>query len=166
MKEQVIHTLEPIFDRRSRVLLLGTIPSPKSRETGFYYGNPHNRFWNVLAAVYREPVPQSIAEKRMFLLRHKIALWDVLSSCEIQGASDGSITAPAANNLSLILSRADIRAVFCTGTKAAQLYQKHCQSLTGIAAIGLPSTSPANCRMTVQDLAKAYKMIRQYTDDT
>lgn len=158
----VFHTLDPVFDRLSRVLILGSIPSPKSREAGFYYGHPRNRFWPVLGAVLGEEIPISAKGKRALLLRRQIALWDVLQSCEIKGASDGSIREPLPNNLSLILGQAEIRAVFTTGGKAAALYRRLCQPQTGIEAIPLPSTSPANCACPFEALCERYRAILPY----
>lgn len=155
--QTVLHQIDPVFDNRSQILILGTIPSPKSRETGFFYGNPQNRFWRVLAALFNEPVPSTIAERTDFLLRHHIALWDVLASCTIEGASDASIANPVANDLSLILENAPIKAVFCTGTKAANLYAKFCEPQTGMPAVTLPSPSPANARARLADLVAAYE---------
>lgn len=106
--EHIIHSIEPVFDAESRVLILGTMPSPKSWEVQFYYGHPQNRFWRVLAAVLGEEVPQSVPEKKAMLLRHQIALWDVLAECEITGASDSSIRNPVANDLSVILDHAPV----------------------------------------------------------
>lgn len=162
MAERVIHTLEPVVDAGSRVLLLGTMPSPKSREAGFYYGHPQNRFWRVLAAVTGEPVPQGIDEKRAFLHRRHIALWDVLHACTIRGADDASIREPEPNDLRRVLDAADIRAIFTTGTKAAALYRRYSQPLTGRSAYPLPSTSPANCRLSLADLTEAYRVLLAY----
>lgn len=151
------HSIDPIFDARSRLLMLGTMPSPKSREQGFFYGHPQNRFWKVLAAVFSAPVPKSIPEKRTFLLEHRIALWDVLASCEIAGASDASIRNPKPNDLRRILDRAPIERIFCTGAKAAQLYRRLCEPTTGIPCLQLPSTSPANAAMRLDDLIEVYR---------
>lgn len=151
------HSIDPIFDARSRLLMLGTMPSPKSREQGFFYGHPQNRFWKVLAAVFGAPVPKSIPEKRAFLLEHRIALWDVLASCEIAGASDASIRNPKPNDLRRILDRAPIERIFCTGAKAAQLYRRLCEPTTGIPCLQLPSTSPANAAMRLDDLIEVYR---------
>lgn len=159
MTETVVHTIPPVYDSRSRILILGTMPSPKSREIGFYYGNPRNRFWTVLSRLLDQPCPDSTAAKRQFLLEHRIALWDVLQSCSIDGASDGSIRDPVPNDFSAIFSEADIQAVFTTGTKAYQLYQKLCFPNTGMAARPLPSTSPANCRLSTEQLVDAYRPI-------
>ena len=160
MPEFITHTLAPVFDADSRVLILGTMPSPRSRKEGFYYGHPQNRFWRVLADVFKEDVPSDNQAKKTFLLHHHIALWDVLQSCTIEGADDNSIRDPAVNDLDIIISSADIRAVFTTGRKASQLYRKYCFPLTGIDSAYLPSTSPANCAsFSYADLVSAYKVI-------
>jgi len=160
MPERITHTLAPVFNANSRVLILGTMPSPRSRKEGFYYGHPQNRFWRVLADVFREDIPSDNQAKIAFLLHHHIALWDVLQSCTIEGADDNSIRDPAINDLDIIISSADIRAVFTTGRKASQLYRKYCFPLTGIDSAYLPSTSPANCAsFSYADLVSAYKVI-------
>lgn len=155
----VTHTIEPIYNSQSKILILGTMPSPKSREAGFYYYHPQNRFWKVLAAVLKEPFPATIPEKTELLNRRHIALWDVLASCEIAGAADGSIQNEIPNDFSQLLATAPIRAVFTTGTKATALYRKYCAEKTGITAQGLPSTSPANCRTSFDQLVEAYQII-------
>ena len=157
--EHIIHSIEPVFDTESRVLILGTMPSPKSREVQFYYGHPQNRFWRVLAAVLGEEVPRSVPEKKAMLLRHRIALWDVLAECEITGASDSSIRNPVANDLSVILGHAPVQAVFTTGATAWKLYTRLQKPHTGIEAVRLPSTSPANCAVKMEALTEAYKAI-------
>ena len=157
--EHIIHSIEPVFDAESRVLILGTMPSPKSREVQFYYGHPQNRFWRVLAAVLGEEVPQSVPEKKAMLLRHRIALWGVLAECEITGASDSSIRNPVANDLSVILDHAPVQAVFTTGATAWKLYTRLQKPHTGIEAVRLPSTSPANCAVKMEALTEAYKAI-------
>ena len=157
--EHIIHSIEPVFDAESRVLILGTMPSPKSREVQFYYGHPQNRIWRVLAAVLGEEVPQSVPEKKAMLLRHRIALWDVLAECEITGASDSSIRNPVANDLSVILDHAPVQAVFTTGATAWKLYTRLQKPHTGIEAVRLPSTSPANCAVKMEALTEAYKAI-------
>ena len=164
MSEHIVHTIEPVFDSDSRVLILGTMPSPKSREVGFYYGHPRNRFWKVLALVLGESEPSSITEKIALLHRRHIALWDVLAACEIEGASDASIRQPKPNNLACIFSAAPIRAVFTTGAAAYRLYQKYQAPLTGLNAYRLPSTSPANCAVSLERLAEAYREILLYLD--
>ena len=157
--EHIIHSIEPVFDAESRVLILGTMPSPKSREVQFYYGHPQNRFWRVLAAVLGEELPQSVPEKKAMLLRHQIALWDVLAECEITGASDSSIRNPVANDLSVILDHAPVQAVFTTGATAWKLYTRLQKPHTGIEAVRLPSTSPANCAVKMEALTEAYKAL-------
>ena len=163
--EQVIHDFQPIYNKESRVLMLGTMPSPKSREVGFYYGHPRNRFWKVVSDVCGEKLPETKDEKIDFALRNKIAVWDVLAGCEIKGAEDASIRNPVANDMNLIIKNADIRAVFATGQKAAQLYKKYCQKQTGLEIITLPSTSPANCSVSYEKLYEAYEMILKYIKD-
>ncbi len=159
---QVIHEFTPVFNNESRVLMLGTIPSPKSREQGFYYGHPRNRFWKILSQVFESPVPLTIEEKKIFLLQHNVAVWDVLQSCDIDGASDASIKNPIPNDMNIILQKARIKAVFTTGSKATALYRKYCEPAGHIPCIGLPSTSPANCRMSDNALKQEYKQILRY----
>lgn len=159
----VTHEFGAFFDKDSRVLILGTIPSPKSREQGFYYGHPQNRFWKVLADVLGEKVvPETVEERKKFLKRNRIALWDVLESCEIKGASDVSIRNARPNDMNRILQAADIRAIFVAGTKAAKLYKKLCLPTCGVEAIQLPSTSPANCGCSDEKLREAYSQICKY----
>lgn len=158
----VTHEFDAFFDKDSRVLILGTIPSPKSREQGFYYGHPQNRFWKVLADVLGEEFPQTVEERKRFLKRNHIALWDVLESCEIKGASDVSIRNARPNDMNRILQAADIRAIFATGAKAAQLYKKLCFPECGVEAVRLPSTSPANCGCSYEKLREAYSQICKY----
>ena len=138
------------------------MPSPKSREAGFYYAHPQNRFWRVLAALWGEETPAGTQERLAFARRHHIALWDVLRACSIEGADDGSIRQPEVNDLRQVLERADIRAIFTTGAKAAALYKRYCLPVTGRPAIPLPSTSPANCRVTLDGLTEAYRAILAY----
>lgn len=164
--EYIEHTIAPVYDRNSRILILGTMPSPKSREYGFYYSHPQNRFWRVVSDLYGEPVSVTNEEKTAFLLRNRIALWDVLKSCRIEGADDSSIKDPVANDISGLLAQTDIRAVFTTGTKAAALYKRLCRETAG-EAISLPSTSPANCRhYTYERLKEAYRIILHYTENS
>ncbi len=159
--QSVEHGIPPVFDGRSEVLVLGTMPSPKSREAGFFYGHPQNRFWRVLAALFDEPVPEGNAERADLLLRHHIALWDVLASCDIEGASDASIRNARPNDLSRILHAAPVRHVFCTGATSARLYGKLCEPVCGIAAQKLPSTSPANAAWSLPRLVEAYRPVAE-----
>ena len=156
--EKVFHTLKPVFDEKSRVLILGSIPSPVSRKNGFYYAHPQNRFWRVLSAIFNESVPDSADKKRAFLLDKKIALWDVISSCDINGASDTSIKNALPNDFSLIFRSADIKRVFTTGKTAFNLYLR----FTGETPSLLPSPSPANCAVPFDTLVKAYSEILLY----
>lgn len=159
--EHIEHGIEPVFDERSEVLVLGTMPSPASREAAFFYGHPRNRFWPVLAALFDEPVPEDNAERTDLLLRHHIALWDVLASCDIEGASDASIANARPNDFSRILGTAPVRRVFCTGATSARLYGKLCEPDTGIAAEKLPSTSPANAAWSLPRLVEAYRPVAE-----
>jgi hypoxanthine-DNA glycosylase len=136
------------------------MPSPVSRERGFYYANPQNRFWRVLAAVFGEAFPESIEARTSLVLRHHIALWDVLASCETEGASDSRITKPVCNDFSPLLAAAKIRRVYTTGVKAHALYTRHCLALTAIPAVPLPSASPANCRCSFDELVRRYSVLR------
>ena len=142
---RITHPWEPVYDRRSAVLILGSMPSPKSREYGFYYGNPQNCFWETLAKVLavKAPPPEIYARK-MFLLDNRIAVWDVLHSCDIVGAADSSITNPVANRFAPLLDKTQIRRIFATGKTATRLFSKLCAEEAGMEAIYLPSTSPAN----------------------
>ncbi len=161
--ETVCHELEPIYNKRSKILILGSIPSPKSRQFGFYYAHPQNKLWKVISKVFEEEIPKTAEEKEEFLYRHDIAMWDVLESCEIKGADDNSITSPKPNDMNRILSVAEIKAIFTTGKKATDLYRKLCYPVTGRASVYLPSTSPANCRnYTYESLVEAYRIIREY----
>lgn len=160
--EYITHAFEPVFDSHSKILMLGTMPSPKSRENGFYYGHPRNRFWKVIADVCKEPMPETIEEKKALALKHGIAIWDVLAGCEIHGADDASIKNPTPNDMHRILDYAPIEQIYATGTKAAQLYRRYCEAQTGMEIIQLPSTSPANCRTSYEQLYEAYARIRLY----
>ena len=151
-----IHPIPPLYDANSRVLILGSFPSVKSREAMFFYGHPQNRFWRVLADIFGEVPPESVGEKKSLALRHGIALWDVIARCEITGSSDASITNVAANDLSVILNAADVRAVFCNGNTSYTYYNRYCRAQTGREAMALPSTSPANARWTREKLVQTW----------
>ncbi|MDE7399428.1 MAG: DNA-deoxyinosine glycosylase, partial [Oscillospiraceae bacterium] len=152
--ERVFHELEPVFDERSQVLILGTMPSPKSREAGFYYMHPQNRFWKMLSAVLGEPLPPTAAERRDMCLLHNIALWDVLAGCDIDGAADSSIRNAVPNDIGGLLSKSRITAVFTTGRKAHELYRRFFPELIG--DVCLPSTSPANRTITEDKMLEEY----------
>ena len=158
--DRVYHEFPPVFDGNSRVLILGTMPSPRSREQGFYYMHPQNRFWKMLCAVLGEDIPTDIGGRRNMCLRHGIALWDVLESCEINGASDSSIRSAIPNDLERVFTAADIRAVFTTGKKAQALYEKFFADK--MPAVCLPSTSPANRTISEADMLDKYRVIAQY----
>ena len=165
MPNLIIHPFEPIFDRESKVLILGTIPSPKSREIQFYYGHPQNRFWRILAELYKEPALSTIEEKTVFLHRRHIALWDVLASCEIKGADDASIRNAVPNDLSRIFDNCSLNAVFTNGQKASLYYRKYFAGNSPIPWIALPSTSPANCRnWTYETLRDAWRVVLDQTE--
>lgn len=155
-RSKQIHPIAPLYDGASRVLLLGSFPSVKSREAAFFYAHPQNRFWPVLAALFDEPEAQSVEQKKSLALRHGVAIWDVLAQCEITGSSDASITGAVPNDLSPILRAADIRAIFCNGGTAYACYHKYCRARTGREAILLPSTSPANARWSKERLVQEW----------
>ena len=153
----LIHPIEPLFDAQSEILILGSFPSVKSREAGFFYGHPQNRFWRVLARICECETPGNIDEKKRMVLSHRIALWDVIHSCEITGSSDSSIKNVVPNDLSVILSAADIKRIFVNGKKAEALYKKYLEKETGIKAVVLPSTSPANAAWSEDRLFDEWK---------
>ena len=161
----VVHSVEPIWSPDARVLVLGTMPSPKSREVGIPYGHPQNRFWPVLAALFNDQDPKTPEGRRALARAHHVAIFDVLKSCNIEGASDASITDARPNDLSRITSVAPIRAVFCTGGAAGRYYKRFQEAQTGIAAQVLPSTSPANARWRLDDLVRAWQPVRDAAED-
>ena len=160
MGERQAHPIAPVFDERSKILILGSFPSVKSRESGFFYGHPQNRFWKVMAAVLERTCPQSVLEKREMLLAGRVALWDVIASCEITGSSDSSIRNVQPNDLGMILKNAPISAIFCNGGTALRLYRSYQQTETGLTAAGLPSTSPANAGWSLERLIGAWSLLR------
>ena len=155
------HSFSPIFDKASKILILGTFPSVKSRENNFYYGHPQNRFWRVLAELTDCPVPQSVEEKKRFLLEQHIAVWDVIAQCDIIGSSDSSIKNVIPADLSVILNQAPIRSIYGNGGKACALYQKYAYPKTKREIIKLPSTSPANAAWQMERLLEAWSVIRE-----
>lgn len=156
---QQAHPFPPVVDAGCRTLILGSFPSVKSRENAFYYGHPQNRFWRMLAAVFDETVPASIAEKEALLLRHGIALWDVIASCEIIGSSDASVRNAVPVDIAQVTGVAPIRRIICNGALAAKLYRKHLMPLTGIEAIVAPSTSPANAAWSLERLTAEWRRL-------
>ncbi|MBR6119756.1 MAG: DNA-deoxyinosine glycosylase [Oscillospiraceae bacterium] len=156
------HPIPPVYDEKSEILILGSFPSVKSREQGFFYGHPQNRFWRVTAAVFDDEPPVTVPERRAFLLRHGVALWDVIAACEITGSADASIRNPEINDLRPILEAAPIRAIFVNGQTAAKLYRRYAEPLTGRPAYLLPSTSPANAAWSLERLIDAWRAITTF----
>ncbi len=154
--QKITHTFEPVYDEESEILILGTFPSVKSRENHFYYGNPQNRFWKLLAALAGDGVPGTVPEKEAFLLRHHIAVWDVIAECEIMGSSDSSIRNVTANDMNVILEQAPIRAIYANGAKAYDLYMRYCYPKVGREIRKLPSTSPANAAWSLERLEEEW----------
>ncbi len=150
------HPIEPVWDKNSKVLILGSFPSVKSREYGFFYGHPQNRFWRG------DSLPDTVQNKKAFLLSHGIALWDVIAACDISGSADSTIRNVVPNDISPILKGADIGAIFVNGRTSATLYSKNTEPLTGRSAIYLPSTSPANAAWTIQRLCTEWRAIISY----
>ena len=152
------HPIPPVFDENSRILLLGSFPSVKSREQAFFYGHKQNRFWKVISAVFDSSEPQTIPEKKAFLLKNGIAVWDVIASCDIEGSADNTIKNVTPNDLSLILNTAKIEKIFVNGGTAARFYKRYAEQKTGISAITLPSTSPANASWSIDRLTNYWKI--------
>ena len=155
----IIHPIDPVYDENSRVLILGSFPSVKSREAEFFYGHPQNRFWKVLAAVFHRAVPVTVEEKRALLLEEGVALWDVIASCEIQGSSDSSIKDAVPNDLTSILETARIEAIYVNGKIAEKYYKKYLLAVTRRKAVCLPSTSPANAAWNLARLVESWQIL-------
>ena len=158
-QQHQIHTISPVYNEHSRILILGSFPSVKSREAGFFYGHPQNRFWKVLANVFQAEVPGTIEEKKACLVDHRVAVWDVIGKCEITGASASSIRNVVQNPISKILETTKIEQIFVNGKKAEQLYQRYIYPQTKRNAICLPSTSPANASWNLEKLTEAWKIV-------
>ena len=156
----IIHPIPPVYDKNSKILILGSFPSVKSRENGFFYGHPQNRFWKVAAAVFEEKTPLTTDEKKEFLLRNHIALWDVIKSCEIEGSADSTIRNVQPNDLRIILDESDITKIFVNGRISEKYYIRYIEPKIGIKAICLPSTSPANAAWNIDKLTEAWKVIK------
>lgn len=157
--QSLTHTFEPVFDKDSKILILGSFPSVKSRENHFYYGHPQNRFWKVMAYVLEAEVPATIEEKKKLLLSNHVAVWDVIASCSIIGSSDTSIKDVEVNDFSRILDHSAVERIYANGGKAYELYHKYAEKMTGIKAEKLPSTSPANAAWNLEKLCKEWKTI-------
>lgn len=156
----LVHSIAPVYDKDSEILILGSFPSVKSRENQFFYGHPQNRFWKVLAAIFEQEVPQTIEEKKKFLLENHVAVWDVIHSCDIEGSSDSSIRNVQANDISPILRIAQIRQIYVNGKKAEQLYRKYIYPGVQRECVCLPSTSPANAAWSLERLVGIWKGIK------
>lgn len=157
----VSHDFEPVFDENSKVLILGTFPSVKSRENRFYYGHPQNRFWKVIAGLTESEVPQTIEEKKKLLLEHGIAIWDVIESCDIIGSSDSSIKNVVPADIERVVANSKIQNIYANGGTAKKLYEKYSQKKTGREIIGLPSTSPANAAYSLERLLECWQEVKR-----
>lgn len=153
----IIHPIPPVFDGNSKILILGSFPSVKSREENFFYGHPQNRFWRMLARIFDAYVPQTVEEKKRLLLSNNIALWDVIASCEIEGSADSSIKNATPNDLSVILEIADITKIFVNGKTAEKYYNRYIKPKIKREAVCLPSTSPANAAWSFDRLVRVWR---------
>lgn len=161
--QHLVHTFEPVYDCNSKILILGSFPSVKSREVNFFYGHPQNRFWKVTSSIFECRPPNTIEEKKAFLLNNNIALWDTIHSCDIIGSSDSSIKNVVPSDINIILNSADIKAVFANGAASHKLYMKFCYPLTNREAVKLPSTSPANAAFSLEKLIAIWSFeIKKY----
>ena len=159
METKQVHPIPPLFDSRSRVLILGSFPSVKSREARFFYGHPQNRFWRIMAALTNREVPQTVEEKTDLILTHHFALWDSIGSCTINGSSDSSIKDVVANDLRIITNHAPIERIFCNGNASLAVYRKYIEPTLGRSASVLPSSSPANAAWSLERLIEAWSVI-------
>lgn len=158
-KNRKFHNIQPVYDENSKILILGSFPSVKSRESKFFYGHPQNRFWKLMAALMNSEVPDTVDEKKKFLLDNHIAVWDVIESCEIVGSSDSSIKNVVPNDIEIILEKADIKMIICNGNKSFQLYRKYLEDRTKRSAVCMPSTSPANASYQMERLIESWQKI-------
>lgn len=163
--QRQLHPFPPLFDSSSRILILGSFPSVKSREGQFFYHHPQNRFWRVISGVLEVETPETVAEKAAMLHRAHIALWDVIGSCRIAGSEDSSIRDVVPNDLLPIFQGADIRAVFCNGGTSYGYYCRCSRAKTGFDAVKLPSTSPANAGWSLDRLLEAWRVILPHLQD-
>lgn len=157
--ESIIHPFPPLFDENSKTLILGSFPSVKSRESMFFYGHPQNRFWKVLTIIFNQPIPQNIEAKKRLVLDNGLALWDSIHSCTVTGSSDSSIKDVIPNDISDIIRNSNINRIFCNGALSHKMYMKYIFPDTGIKAVKLPSTSPANATFSLERLVEEWKMI-------
>ncbi|MBQ3602741.1 MAG: DNA-deoxyinosine glycosylase [Clostridia bacterium] len=159
--EVIVHPFDPVFDGNSKVLILGSFPSVKSRENEFYYGHERNRFWRVISALYSEHLPETVEQKKSLLLRHNIALWDTAASCTVHASSDSSIRNVMPNDIKSLLDKTNIARIYANGKTAAQLYNKLVLPSTAVEIVALPSTSPANAAFTLEKLIECWQVIAQ-----
>ena len=162
--QKIIHPIPPLFDESSKILILGSFPSVKSREAMFFYGHPQNRFWKLIARLFDKPVPTSVEEKKELVLSHHIAMWDTIHSCAITGSSDSSIRDVVPNDLSVILDNSAVERIFCNGATSHKLYMKYIYPTTKLDAVKLPSTSPANAAYSMDRLADEWLEILNFTE--
>ena len=160
-EQRILHPFGPLFGPESRILILGSFPSVKSREQNFFYGHPQNRFWKVIAALFDRPVPATIPEKKELILRHGLALWDSIASCVITGSSDASIRDVRANDLRIILDSCPIERIYCNGRKSHEMYNRYILPALGREAVCLPSTSPANAQWSLEKLTAAWAVLKE-----
>lgn len=154
--QHVVHTFGPLYNEDSGILILGSIPSPASREVGFYYGHPRNRFWQMLADLYGMPLPESIEEKKALVLSRGLALWDVIEECDIIGASDSSVKNAVPTDIPSLLGKTQIRTILCNGALSKKIYDQYQLPRTGIPAQKMPSTSPANAAWSLERLKETW----------
>lgn len=158
----IVHPFGPLYNEESKILILGSLPSVKSREKQFFYGHPQNRFWPMLAKILGEPLPQTIEEKKSIVLKHHIAMWDTIYSCDIKGSSDASIKNVVPTDLKTVIRNSQIKAVFCNGKTSGKYYKKYQEKELELPAKVMPSTSPANAAWTMDKLIEEWKEIADY----
>ena len=158
--QRILHPFGPLYGSGSRILILGSFPSVKSREQNFFYGHPQNRFWKVMAALFGSEVPETISEKKGLILDNGLALWDSIASCVITGSSDASIREVRPNDLRIILDNSPIERIYCNGRKSHEMYEKYIRPVIGREAGCLPSTSPANAQWSLEKLVAAWEVIK------
>ena len=162
--EHIVHPFGPLYDENSRILILGSLPSVKSREQQFFYGHPQNRYWPLIARIFQKPLPQTIEEKKQLALTHHIAMWDTIYSCEIKGSSDSSIRNVVPTDLKIILEHSQVSHIFCNGRTSGNYFHKYQEKVLGLPAQVLPSTSPANAAWQMDRLLEEWQVIRQYCE--
>lgn len=153
----IVHPVEALFNENSKILILGTFPSVKSREAKFFYGHPQNRFWRVMARLCDAELPQTVEDKKKLILDNHFALWDVIHSCDVEGSADSLIKNVVPNDIGVILNNSEVSRIFVNGKKAESLYKKYLEKETGITAVCLPSTSPANASWSEDRLTEYWR---------